>query len=295
MSRHYAGHRTVPYDYARPPPSPPMEQPRCTLPSISNLIGLADAGSPTHETPEAPSLRRTPGIRSDSRPGSGYAKGFPHHQRGFPPSPPMSTDAPLDTSSPPQKLMSHSNAPATPSGYYHETTPPLESDHQRHHQMAPPPQPRHSHQHAATTPSATHAPSGSSYFPPTAPPPPSHSHSAGMAYQRPLPQSFPPVNAAVSVAPSSGAISWQHHHYLNPAPGHLFPQSQDRYICQTCNKAFSRPSSLRIHSHSHTGEKPFKCSQAGCGKAFSVRSNMKRHERGCHSVEVKPAEPAMSS
>lgn len=114
-----------------------------------------------------------------------------------------------------------------------------------------------------------------------------------MSHQRALPQSFPPVNvpAPVGVAPN-GAISWQHHHYLQPSSG-LYPQSQDRYICQTCNKAFSRPSSLRIHSHSHTGEKPFKCSQAGCGKAFSVRSNMKRHERGCHSVEVKPGGPMM--
>lgn len=57
---------------------------------------------------------------------------------------------------------------------------------------------------------------------------------------------------------------------------------QDRYQCPTCSKAFSRPSSLRIHSHSHTGEKPFICPRMGCGKAFSVRSNMKRHERGCH-------------
>jgi len=35
--------------------------------------------------------------------------------------------------------------------------------------------------------------------------------------------------------------------------------------------------------HSHTGEKPYTCSKAGCGKSFSVRSNMKRHERGCHA------------
>ena len=158
-----------------------------------------------------------------------------------------------------------------------------------------PPYPRHN------APPSSNQTSGS-YFPSSAPPPTSAAPAPssapqpptpGMSQQRPLPQSFPPVNVPVAVAPSSGAISWQHHHYLQPSSGHLFPQSQDRYICQTCNKAFSRPSSLRIHSHSHTGEKPFKCSQAGCGKAFSVRSNMKRHERGCHSVEVKAGGPMM--
>ncbi|KAI5294604.1 hypothetical protein KEM52_003628 [Ascosphaera acerosa] len=63
-----------------------------------------------------------------------------------------------------------------------------------------------------------------------------------------------------------------------------YPQNHERYVCRTCNKAFSRPSSLRIHSHSHTGEKPYRCPHSGCGKAFSVRSNMKRHERGCHAA-----------
>lgn len=76
--------------------------------------------------------------------------------------------------------------------------------------------------------------------------------------------------------------AWQHHHYFPPSTT-PYQQNHDRYICRTCHKAFSRPSSLRIHSHSHTGEKPFRCTHAGCGKAFSVRSNMKRHERGCHS------------
>ena len=237
-------------------------------------------------------------MRTESRPGSGYAKAFPHHHpRGFPPSPPMSTDASLDTS-PAQKSTSHFSNISTPTSYYHETTPPLEADLQRH---APAPRPHayQSQQHqpppaAVTTPSSSAQ--AASYFPPSssaAPPPTRAETPGGMAYQRPLPQSFPPVNAPSPMAPSSNAISWQHHHYLNPAPGHLFPQSQDRYICQTCNKAFSRPSSLRIHSHSHTGEKPFKCSQAGCGKAFSVRSNMKRHERGCHSVEVNTGAPVM--
>jgi hypothetical protein len=124
---------------------------------------------------------------------------------------------------------------------------------------------------------------------------PPHAQISSLYYQRPIPQvcpcplrphkclltpskQFPPENLTTT----SGANPWQHHHYISPSSAAAFPQSQDRYICQTCNKAFSRPSSLRIHSHSHTGEKPFKCPQQGCGKAFSVRSNMKRHERGCH-------------
>ncbi|KAK9472592.1 uncharacterized protein V1510DRAFT_417172 [Dipodascopsis tothii] len=71
-----------------------------------------------------------------------------------------------------------------------------------------------------------------------------------------------------------------------PSPAKAKPPApqQDRYVCPVCARAFSRPSSLRIHSHSHTGEKPFVCSHFACGKAFSVRSNMKRHERGCHHV-----------
>ncbi|ORY93859.1 hypothetical protein BCR43DRAFT_461205 [Syncephalastrum racemosum] len=68
----------------------------------------------------------------------------------------------------------------------------------------------------------------------------------------------------------------------SPPPPASRPNDQDelgRYLCPFCQKGFSRPSSLRIHTYSHTGEKPFVCTEEGCGRRFSVQSNMRRHLR----------------
>ncbi|KAI9682534.1 MAG: hypothetical protein M1829_000327 [Trizodia sp. TS-e1964] len=96
-------------------------------------------------------------------------------------------------------------------------------------------------------------------------------------------QAYTP-NGFFPLTMQSASGPWQHHHYIHSSRPPYVEQPVDRYICQTCSKAFSRPSSLRIHSHSHTGEKPYRCSIGHCSKAFSVRSNMKRHERGCHGT-----------
>ncbi|CEP17554.1 hypothetical protein [Parasitella parasitica] len=56
-------------------------------------------------------------------------------------------------------------------------------------------------------------------------------------------------------------------------------KSDSKYICTYCSKGFSRPSSLRIHTYSHTGERPFECPEVGCSRKFSVQSNMRRHLR----------------
>jgi len=52
-----------------------------------------------------------------------------------------------------------------------------------------------------------------------------------------------------------------------------------RYICNFCGKTFTRPSSLRIHTYSHTGERPYVCNWPNCGRSFSVQSNLKRHAK----------------
>ncbi|RIA91320.1 hypothetical protein C1645_737200 [Glomus cerebriforme] len=52
-----------------------------------------------------------------------------------------------------------------------------------------------------------------------------------------------------------------------------------RYKCNVCQKRFTRPSSLQTHTYSHTGEKPFKCPVEGCGRHFSVVSNLRRHQK----------------
>lgn len=72
-----------------------------------------------------------------------------------------------------------------------------------------------------------------------------------------------------------------------PAPQSMMGQfsskmssnTQKKHKCKVCDKRFTRPSSLQTHMYSHTGEKPFACSVEGCGRHFSVVSNLRRHKK----------------
>jgi len=74
---------------------------------------------------------------------------------------------------------------------------------------------------------------------------------------------------------------------LPPAPQSMMGQfsskvsssTQKKHKCKVCDKRFTRPSSLQTHIYSHTGEKPFACEVEGCGRHFSVVSNLRRHKK----------------
>ncbi|KAI5860701.1 hypothetical protein GGS23DRAFT_221747 [Durotheca rogersii] len=277
----YASQPGAQYGYPQPPPSPPMDETsKCSLPSISNLLVVADAGSPTTEQSPQPQQAAS-SAKSETRPNSSHCASNGPSRAALPPTPPMSSDASFEGyNSPSTKSVSIVSTP----NYYYETTPPLEDLH-RHHMVPRIPVPAAAFPQSTFTPPYMTQSTIPPYYSALAGAQPAQPQISGLYYQRPLPQAFPPLPVAVSLAPAPNGNPWQHHHYISPSSAASFPQSQDRYVCQTCSKAFSRPSSLRIHSHSHTGEKPFKCPHAGCGKAFSVRSNMKRHERGCHNLD----------
>jgi len=137
--------------------------------------------------------------------------------------------------------------------------------------------------------------SGDSYgFPPT------HSSSSSISSSSNYPQYFGgSVDSSVSDYSNAGSDiesvssrtlprpSTFSSNGLPPAPQSMMGQfsskvsssTQKKHKCKVCDKRFTRPSSLQTHMYSHTGEKPFCCEVEGCGRHFSVVSNLRRHRK----------------
>ncbi|KZV79553.1 hypothetical protein EXIGLDRAFT_620866, partial [Exidia glandulosa HHB12029] len=91
-----------------------------------------------------------------------------------------------------------------------------------------------------------------------------------------MPPQFQVYQQQYATAPSAQPVQGSSQGVIHPPP----PPGREldsKYDCPYCGKRFDRPSS--IHITSHTGEKPFVCAYPGCGRRFSVNSNMRRHLR----------------
>jgi len=97
-----------------------------------------------------------------------------------------------------------------------------------------------------------------------------YSDPAGFSTEPPR-QSLPRSNGIQSV-PVQGAL-------MTTFSSKITSSTQKKHKCKVCDKRFTRPSSLQTHTYSHTGEKPFACEVDGCGRKFSVVSNLRRHKK----------------
>ncbi|KAH3787159.1 zinc finger protein 26-like isoform X1 [Dreissena polymorpha] len=55
------------------------------------------------------------------------------------------------------------------------------------------------------------------------------------------------------------------------------PNAERTFHCQVCGRGFANLRVLKIHSRTHTGEKPFTCSV--CGKSFRQHGHLKTHKQ----------------
>ena len=66
-------------------------------------------------------------------------------------------------------------------------------------------------------------------------------------------------------------------------------QSQSEFKCPDCGKILSTKQSLKEHLYTHSGERPYKCLEAGCGLLYRQSSQLSNHKK-VHS-EIKKNTP----
>jgi uncharacterized Zn-finger protein len=80
-----------------------------------------------------------------------------------------------------------------------------------------------------------------------------------------------------------------HPHAMPSANQMQYPASPQRpFACDMCALSFNRQHDLKRHRETHSGEKPFLCN-GGCGKTFTRKDALKRHQVRPSSYRSSPA------